>query len=369
MSSKPFCSLPWNGIHVDQNLDVFPCCLAAGPSKLGNLKDNTIEEIVDGPLMTSLREKFLAGEMPRMCKKPCGGKTGDIINKFTAQERAEVFATNNTKYLGIRRADLRTSNLCTLGCVYCNSLWSSTIADREGKTIHIPTANSLRKNQLILEQLDLSGVQELFLAGGEPLIMKENLALLKQVLEHNPQCRINVNTGLSVLRGPVYNLLSELPNVGWMVSVDTTDPQRFEYIRHGNTWKEFVERFETICKLPGHDVSVHSVYFALSYKTFAKTIKDLQSMGSVAVVVDPVSYDDLDLRNLPNVKEIIDNDLQQLLDQGLILSEAYQHIKHSLERPMSGSLERLHGKLAYFDQTFGMDSRSIFPELYADNLK
>ncbi len=369
MSDKPFCSLPWHGIHIDQSLDVFPCCLAAGPTKLGNLKENLITTIVNGPMMTNLRENFLRGEMPRMCKKSCGGKQGEIYNLFTPEERQQVFATHDLSYHGIRRADLRTSNLCTLGCVYCNSLWSSTIARRDGTVIHIPTSDSLMRNQSVVKSLDLSDVQELFLAGGEPLIMKENITLLEQVLKHNPNCRVNINTGLSVMHGPVFDLIKTLHNVGWMVSVDTTDPKRFEYIRHGNSWDQFTKNFETITAIQGHDVSVHSVYFTLSYKTFAQTLRDLQNMGSVAVAVDPVSYDDLDLRNLPNLQSIIQEDLQSLAEYGLISDRTYQHILYTLEQPFEGSLERLHNKLKYFDETFGMDSRTLFPELYANSPK
>ena len=370
-SSKQFCSLPWNGIHIDQNLDVYPCCLAAGPAGiLGNLKRNTFNEIVNGPAMTNMREKFLKGEMPRACKKPCGGKSGDIIDLFTAEERANVFANNIVSYQGIRRADLRTSNLCTLGCVYCNSLWSSTIARREGNVIRIPTAESLRANQQSIEQaLDLTDVQSLLLAGGEPLIMKENIALLERVLAHNPNCEVFVNSGLSVLRGPVFDILKSMKNVTWMASVDSTDPRRFEYIRHGNSWTEFVNNFETIAAIDGHIVSVHSVYFTLSYMTFEQTVKDLTNMGCDHIVVDPVSYDELDLRNLPNLQDIIRDHLPYLRNNPALLAGSYEHVLHRLQQPFNGSLERLHSKLAYFDQTFNMSSRTLFPELYAHTSK
>jgi len=46
IKNKSFCPLPWTGFIVHQNGDVRNCVLSK--SKIGNLKDNSIQEIVSG---------------------------------------------------------------------------------------------------------------------------------------------------------------------------------------------------------------------------------------------------------------------------------------------------------------------------------
>ena len=56
---KPFCSLPWGGIHINQQLDVFFCCLMASPENtLGNLRDQTLPEILNSDAARATRLLF-----------------------------------------------------------------------------------------------------------------------------------------------------------------------------------------------------------------------------------------------------------------------------------------------------------------------
>lgn len=364
--TKPFCSLPWSGIHINQQLDVFFCCLMASPkNRLGNLRDNLLEDILNNDAAREVRQGFLEGTIPKKCKSACQFRTGDIINDLLVHEKETIFRDQQQYHIGVHSADIRSSNLCTLDCVYCGPIWSSTIAKRDGFIEFIPSSAQQRQYQTYVDKIDLSSCRRLFLAGGEPLLMKEYIVLLENVLRYNPTCNIRVNTGLSVINTPVFELLKQLPNVTWIVSVDTTNPDKFAYIRHGNTWDNFSNNLKKLKSIPGHTLVAHMVYFALSYKNFDISYYTLKSLGIGPIIIDPVSHDALDLRNVPQVLDQIKQDVEKYKLNGIFSNEVYNSIAGKLSLPHT-SQETIYAYLDKMNSKYNMDSREIFPELYSN---
>ncbi len=361
--AKPFCSLPWDGVHINQELDVFFCCLMAGSDNaLGNLKTQSLDDIRDSDTARQMRAEFLKGVIPAKCQAPCGFKTGNIINDFTTSEQLEIFKSQQLEPTVLHSADIRSSNLCTLDCVYCGPLWSSTIAKRDGFDHMIPSASNQREYQQYIKNIDLSSSRRLFLAGGEPLLMKEYIDLLDRILAENPKCQVIINTGLSVINTPVFELLTKLKNVTWIVSVDTTNPNKFAYIRHGNTWENFSKNLDIVRALPNHKVTAHMVYFSLSYKDFDVSYNTLTALG-LNTIIDPVSHDTLDIRNVPHIRDEVQCNINQYLAQGIFNQETYNSINGRLNLPHT-STQTIQQYLSVMDAKYNMDSKIIFPELY-----
>jgi radical SAM protein with 4Fe4S-binding SPASM domain len=66
--TKP-CIIPFESIYIDSQANVFPCCHSAGQSVLGNLHENSLEEIVNGPVMRRFQEDLLhADTTPDVCR-------------------------------------------------------------------------------------------------------------------------------------------------------------------------------------------------------------------------------------------------------------------------------------------------------------
>jgi radical SAM protein with 4Fe4S-binding SPASM domain len=66
--TKP-CIIPFESVYIDSQSNVFPCCHAAGRSVLGNLRDNTLEGIVNGSVMRRFQEDLLdAATTPAVCR-------------------------------------------------------------------------------------------------------------------------------------------------------------------------------------------------------------------------------------------------------------------------------------------------------------
>jgi radical SAM protein with 4Fe4S-binding SPASM domain len=61
-----YCAAPWRGLHINPRGDVKTCC-AGDPNMLGNLNDQTIEQILNGPELTQIRETMSRGKTHAYC--------------------------------------------------------------------------------------------------------------------------------------------------------------------------------------------------------------------------------------------------------------------------------------------------------------
>ena len=70
LESKTFCIYPWMHQYVGPQGEVKPCCLYDPNGKgIGNLKDNTLDEIWNNEETKALRLKMLNGETDSRCFK------------------------------------------------------------------------------------------------------------------------------------------------------------------------------------------------------------------------------------------------------------------------------------------------------------
>lgn len=99
------CTDPWTTVFVKVNGDVAPCCWAR---PIGNLKQNTMEEIVAGELALTLRKQVLSGALPTDCVQcPARGtiETGALAAKVRALARTATDEPEFALRRDIRRAE------------------------------------------------------------------------------------------------------------------------------------------------------------------------------------------------------------------------------------------------------------------------
>lgn len=226
-----FCKFPWHSIYISPSGRVENCCISK--NKLGHVNDF-------GPALirnNRLKRAFVAGEQPEGCSA-CfdnpGNKYKDSILPFV--DRDFHYGTN-TEDFKLRYLDIRWKNTCTLSCVYCTPEFSSTWAKLKNNDVEI---NKQDTNKQLKEWLEpqLVDLKRVYLAGGEPLIVKDNEWLLERLLDINPECKILVNTNAQNFDTRVFELLQNF-DVTWMVSGENVK-ENFEQVRRGASWDTFV---------------------------------------------------------------------------------------------------------------------------------
>ncbi len=213
---KNFCAIPWTGFELEPNGDVKNCIIST--DIIGNIRSQDIKTIIQG---NPLRKQMSNGEYPSNCngcylqEKHRAQNFESISSRiYYTKELANVISKdlfNNDKNFELRHIDLRWSNACNQACVYCAPEYSSKWAQEKG--IKIP------KNKDSIEKIkkyvyhNIKNLKNVYLAGGEPLLMKENKEFLQQLYKENPTVTLRVNTNLNKTETGVFDEVLKFKNV------------------------------------------------------------------------------------------------------------------------------------------------------------
>jgi len=372
LTNKKFCPMPWTGLMYNFDGTVKNCIRSAGT--IGNIKNDKIQNILLGNTNTTTQQLIIDHKPVSTCHT-CydleGDKSGfDIISDrvFYIRELKKVPTdTYQTGNFDLQTVDVRWTNLCNFSCVYCGPDFSSKWAAELDKYLDTPT--SIQKQQFknyIFE--NAHKLKHVYLAGGEPLLMKENEELLDLLKSTNPRVNLRINTNLSKVDTRVFDKICEFENVHWTVSVETIQ-EEFEYIRHGGRWTDFLDNLNTIRKLD-HRISFNMLHFLLNYQSVFGCVDFLKNLGFhnnsyiIGALLTPLY---LNIRHLPDsVLNSVRDTLQDKINQhpGYLLEDSYRNMLAYLNTPFEKNLKQSFADLSILDQRRGLNSRDIFKELY-----
>lgn len=374
LTNRAFCPIPWTGIMYNFNGTVKNCIRSA--ESIGDIKHNKIEQILENDYL--IKKNMQAGQKFSRCN-PCyeleqEKNSFDIISDrvFYLKELHNVESTlYSTNDFSLHTVDLRWSNLCNFSCVYCNPEFSSKWASEQGIAIMSPAEPNIAEfKNFIFDKV--SQLQHAYLAGGEPLLMKENLEFLELLKKTNTNINLRVNTNLSKVDTKIFDLICGFKNVHWIVSVEAMYDQ-YEYIRHGGVWENFVHNLNTIKQL-NHKISFNMLHFLLNHFGVFDCVDYLVKLGFhnnsfiIGALTGP-TY--LDIRHLPeNVLQSVKSILRDRIDNGpgYLLENSYKNLLAHLDRPFNKDLAGSFEKLADMDARRGLNSREIFKDLYKEEL-
>lgn len=268
--SKSFCVLPWIHLNTWPNGNVYPCCLTDWREEIGNLKDNTLEELWNGDTMKSIRKDMLEGKQHHSCRKCYQQEDNGLDSTRTSSnrwfEKHIPQITDNTKEDGhnddfkLLYWDFRFSNLCNMKCRMCGSFLSSKWWEDEVKIYGgspLPKA-IINVNDYSKKNIDtylddfIDKVEEIYFAGGEPLLMEEHYYILQKLVEvGNTDLRLRYNTNLGYLKFKKYDNIElwkpfiekDYGNVTIFASIDGVG-KNAEYSRKGTKWNVIEENIK-----------------------------------------------------------------------------------------------------------------------------
>jgi radical SAM protein with 4Fe4S-binding SPASM domain len=373
LTNKSFCPLPWTGFIIQQNGDVKNCVLSK--EVIGNIDTNSIEEILAGEKNIKIKEEMLTDKKPTSCigcyQLEKDKNSFDIISQriYYIKELRSVDPVLYDQIINfnLHTVDIRWTNQCNQACVYCGP-HNSTLWEKEVGPTKIMSATA----KIAIRNFIFNNIKQLknvYLAGGEPTLMNENLEFLNLLLKENPNVTLRVNTNLSNVDTKVATLIKQFKNVHWIVSVESTE-KYYEYIRHGGNWKKFCNNLEEIKKIDGHKISFNMLYCVLNYLEIFRCIDYLISLGfhNNSFVLGPVYtpiY--LNILNLPNKKiQQARAELKSRIDcsPGFILEDGYKNLLKYLDTPFKKNIEESFLELKKLDNRRKIDSSLIFKELY-----
>ena len=277
IKSDQFCMIPWIHMHGFPDGRAYPCCLSEPQHPIGDLKKNTMREIWNQDPLKQMRVNMLNNKPCKECTK-CYEQ--EKSNLFSMRESSNknfghlVKLVDDTKPDGtqedfkLRYYDIRFSNLCNFACRTCGSIFSSNWFKDEkaaGWDPQHPMVMYAGKDEHDMwEQMQehIPHLEQIYWAGGEPLIMKEHWKVLDELVKRKMfHVRLIYNTNFSELKFKGRDVL-EMWKLFDCVSVGASldgNYERGEYIRKGQNWKETVENRERMLKIcPNVDFYVSS---------------------------------------------------------------------------------------------------------------
>ena len=258
IESKHFCILPWLHLHGWPTGEAYPCCLSDNELPLGDLRNETLSTIWNGSNMKKMRSNMLAdkpcGECVRCYEREDNGffSMRNSSNKHFGHHIGDVDKTSPDGYhpeFKIKYWDIRFSNICNFRCRYCgpnfsSNWWEDQVAMfgpnsvKHAKFIYAGGTKDAVWDQM---QEHIPYLEQIYFAGGEPLIMDEHYLLLEQLIrEGRTDVKLQYNTNFSELSYKKRNVLdmwSCFDSVSVGASLDAMDA-RAEYMRKGTVWQE-----------------------------------------------------------------------------------------------------------------------------------
>ena len=248
--SRTFCIYPWIHLHAYPTGEAYPCCHAEMAYPVGNCKKNTLEEIWHDEPMKRLREDMLA-ETPNPACARCYEQ--EESGFFSGRRSANKHHGHHIKKVEsnpfeMTYWDIRFSNLCNLRCRSCGHIFSSQwyqdqakLAGPDWKACNQVLNYAGRTELDMWEQLEphLDYVEQIYFAGGEPLLMEEHYRILDELVKRKlfyVRLIYNTNFTHTDLKGrSVFEYWKQFDSVAVGASLDAAGA-RGEYIRKGTDW-------------------------------------------------------------------------------------------------------------------------------------
>jgi|694.fasta_scaffold146385_2 radical SAM protein with 4Fe4S-binding SPASM domain len=287
--SKTFCMMPWVHMHAFPDGRAYPCCLADYWYPVGDLRKDTMETVWNQKPYRTLRINMLNDQPSKECTKCYEQETNGFFsmrndaNRNYGHHVSQVDRTDSDGHnpeFKFRYWDVRFSNLCNFKCRSCGPIFSSNwfndhvklynrtpdVLGREMARVEYTTGD---EDGMLAQMLPhIPYLEQVYFAGGEPLIMKEHYFMLEKLIEAGKtDVRIQYNTNFSELAFKdkhVFDYWRHFKNVSVGASLDASGA-RAELIRKGTDWQQTVEnRRRMIAEVPHVDFYVSATVSAMN---------------------------------------------------------------------------------------------------------
>jgi len=271
--SKAFCLIPWSHLHIWPNGDTYPCCLTPMDYPVGNFQHSTLLELWNSEDIKTMRNNMLNDKKTESCQRCYEMESvgrGSLRKHFNEryEKSYDIVDTTNSDGsvddLNLVYWDFRFSNICNFRCRSCGpQLSSSWFHDQEklypsddpSKTRQIYySGGSATKLWSEIEPL-FDTVEEIYFAGGEPLLMDEHYRILKKLDEmkkYDVKLKYNTNLSQFVYKNTnVLDLWNKFPVVEIGASLDANH-LRGEYMRKGQDWQQTIQNRKDILQHASH---------------------------------------------------------------------------------------------------------------------
>ena len=301
MNEPKHCSLLWTHLSNEPGGTCRSCCIARERISRPDgsdytLGEDSIRDIFHSDYMTNLRQEIREGKTPENCAtcwidEDNGKESKRQLYNGYAEWRYPDGIDYNAEPDMPRDYQLILGNACNLKCRTCNanysSKWRKESLDRDIEFWEPPSKidlHDLEESKFWLDIEDwLPHVRVLEIMGGEPFYMKEFRKLIDKLVDMGVSKNIMITLSTN---GTFYNdklidkIVGNFENLGFNISLDGV-AEKFDYLRHGDSWNNVVENLDKFYKLHTehdhvninvtHTVSVWNFFYLREFHHYFET--------------------------------------------------------------------------------------------------
>jgi len=324
-----YCSQKFWWLSVDlAKRQTLSCCSADPKSIDMSWLNQHPGQLFNSPHLQQERTLMLQNQPVASCNTACWQPESQGKSSRRLVFKSDLLAETDVQ-ASPKELNIIVGNDCNMTCVYCCKQYSSAwLRDlSENGTYHnVDTGNDrfeinnvdrilLRVSQKALDKSEstqcllteirsillASTIRQVIITGGEPFLYLGLAELVKSIPLH---VKVIIQSGLGVDSRRLVQELNKLPvqqiEVG--ISAETTD-QLYEFVRHGNTWKQFTENIQIL-----RDLAIHYSFSSVVSNLTIHGIAEFAHYAEDAVVryypcndpdflsisvLDPVSKDQI----------------------------------------------------------------------------
>ena len=366
-----FCVLAWREIFTKTDGTVLPCCSYERPYDLGNLKNQSLNDILHEKKLKTLRKNMLNGLQSPGCESCYYKEKHGIKSRRQLNNEKSTFSFSTAKKITLKdggvfddnicldSVELALESTCNLKCRCCSGDSSTLIALEEEKLFGFS-----RNKEKILNNSEKKSIVEsvspyvlrtksLKFSGGEPTLHKGHYEILNLLLENKKEKDVKLGysingTNLYYKNKSIIDLWKKFKSIEVVFSIDGFE-KTFEYLRDGAEWevvKENVLKIKNDC--PHINLGVNSV---ISFLSIESTIKLQRNWYENGIINGDAFYMTLieghnssyDIQALPpkhkrRVGKVIDEHCIWLRNQN---QKKLEHRWHEIKNYMN-SLDKTH---------------------------
>ena len=270
MESENFCMYPWIHLHAYPDGRAYPCCNAKYEYPIGDMHKDSMKDIWNNDNMRGMRKAMLDDKPLRECTKCYEQEQSGF---FSLRQSANQHFGHNIKKIHETKEDgtfdrfemtywdIRFSNLCNFSCRSCgipfSSNWYEDHVKIHGRADQPKVVYAGKTKTDAMEQLmeHIPYLEQVYFAGGEPLIMEEHYIILEELIKRNmTDVRIIYNTNLSrtaFKKTDAIDMWKHFKNVSVGASLDAMG-SRAELMRKGTVWELTENNRERMLEIAPH---------------------------------------------------------------------------------------------------------------------
>lgn len=262
MPNDTICTKPWMLLSVGSTGNLRPCCNATNASirdfsgaisKIANKTDYSLEGLMNDHTHRELRESMLNGERHPICDR-CWKMEDSGVESFRQMSNNSfpetanyIRETKSIEPVAIKRIEFDLGRKCNLRCRMC-APWSSTLISKEG-ALHPESTEYYGRYHDTEDWVDvvdikelisphLQTIREIYLIGGEPLIIDVHEELLDYLVNSGVSGQITLiyNTNGITIKTKFIEHWKKFQSVQLNVSIDGIY-EYYNYIRNPAKWE------------------------------------------------------------------------------------------------------------------------------------